>query len=414
MMHGHSQKRLNESLMYYSVVSLVIITALPIAQVFPGVIRQSMQVLSVLAFFLGSLLTVHKVRNNMALIVLIGVFLVYYFGTWAGHDMTFKQYAFNVVALFIFATYGAYLLGKKWEYEQYKLLYRVVSLIVIITAITTAIGLIRYPLAVRDLGRTAGFLSDDVRREYMIRNIGTWPHLYGTTFIAPSFLVVFKRLKKWRYLVYWGICEVMVLSSQVTYAMLLSIILAFLVLYDFRRNTKAIVICSIMLALVGIIALNLKSILAWSIRTIENAGYNTLSSKLDDLYRLLFYKQAVGDADARFSLYGMSIEAFGKHPFGGLFLAGEKGFDQLGFHSDMFDFLGYFGLIGLVFLLIIVSMYVLNLRRAGDNRRIYLLLLFFYIVIFVLNAMLFSPMVAFGVFVMPTLVVSLCRNEIKK
>ncbi len=391
--------------MYFSVIILVLLSAFPIAQMLPGVIRKSAQILSVLLFWIGSFATKRRTKNNIVIITLIVFLQLFYFGTWAWHYMTFNQYAFNTITICIFISYGTYILDLNDDYYYYKSLFDLTVFAVIVTAITTIIGLIQYPLSVRELGKTAGYLEQSVRNNYLLHNISTWPQLYGTTFISPFFLLLYRDTHQKKFLLFWICCELMIVASQLTYALLFSFMIPFVILQKKVSNFRQIFLKAFVLTIVAVLIINGDRVLRWLINMFNNAQYSTLASKLYDLYVFLFMGRTIRDAGLRFQDYGMSFSTFLAHPIGGLFLEQKNGGSYLGFHSDVLDIMGYFGIIGLIFLILLSRLYCRYVSKScKSNKRTYYIIFAFYGLILFLNAMLFSPMVALGVFVLPTLV----------
>lgn len=179
-------------ILYIAFILMLVLTCLPITMVFPGIIRKSMQGLALLLFILG----LGMQRQKAILLEYIFCclfFFTYIYNVW-GFTQSLFSCLFNTMAGFSFVFYSIYLIYNKDNEENKKYIrkaLRAVILVFMITSITTIIGLQRYPLAVRELGRSgSGYAStgDDfiaLKAVYRKMNIAGWNMAFGIVLMCP-------------------------------------------------------------------------------------------------------------------------------------------------------------------------------------------------------------------------------------
>ena len=155
--------------------------------------------------------------------------------------------------------------------------------------------------------------------------------------------------------------------------------------------------------------MNLEEVLTMAVCLAEEAGFEFLTTKLNDMKILLVYRDAVGDASARGMLYQTSIETFLGNPFFGLMDSGRASLDQIGYHSELFDFVGTFGLFGLFVIFASFVGYFSFLKKTGLESRKDLGIIFVgFIGAFIFNPVFNSPQVFAGAFLYPLLACRYC------
>lgn len=282
------------------------------------------------------------------------------------------------------------------------------TVIYFITAITTILGLNIYPLAARELARGSTYdtsLDFTTRKNiYRSMNIASWSQIYGMLFAIPTSLFVWKKRRHIIYLILCIALGIMMIASQITFAVLLALLLIVGVIISCENNTKTILI-SFLVAIVAILLLfNLEGVMSFSVTVSDNAGLDFLSTKLNDIKTLLLYRSVVGNAGARGDLYTRSFGTFLNSPIVGLLLGGKGNLNNIGYHSDFFDMLGTFGLVGLVVIVSsLVSFHKFLKRTASENRREMIIIFFGFTILFVLNPIFNSPQIFVGAFLYPIL-----------
>ncbi len=397
------KKIVGSDLIYVSLICLTLLLCLPVTICLPGLIRNLLQVLAVGGFCLGIILS--KKKNLFIIFIGCVLFtLIYYYGAWS-YRMSMTTYCFNAICCWVYFIGGIYYLQYGVQKKRQFLL-SLVFIITTVTAVTTIFGLIRYPLAVRDLGK-GDFLSDSTKFMYRKMNIAGWSQMYGMVFILPNIISAYKKNKKNYFLVSLVLCELSIIFSQLTFAMLLS---AFVIIFSFYKPTKKrkfMLVEVVILEIIFMTILFLEDIVYLLSMLMKNLELSTLSIKLMDLYNLLALRKSTGDAAARFDLYNISLKTFSEHPIGGIFFSDVDSKNLISYHSEFFDMLGFFGLFGLILMLFIGGMYLKKINNKLQEKDRYFIILIFlaFIAIFVFNPVFYSPQIFLGSFLMPSLLV---------
>ena len=350
------------NLMHYAVVLLIFLTCLPVTMCLPGIIRNALQIAAMLLFFFGLAFS-HKHGMFLMFIAVVTVMLLRVYFTWQ-YKQGFVSCAFNVYAGWAFAFYGFWIYRDKSlaNREKYRKLLIFIFVIAFLTAITTIVGIQRYPLVVRELGRGtraySGATGDEFSRmkwEYRISNIAGWNQLYGLVYLVPIFLHAYSMSRKKVLLVGAVIIEFCIIRSQLTFALLLSAVLIIFNLVRPSKNRNRLAAQMILLFVGLVAALNLDSLILLAVNLTSNKSMVMLSNKLYDLY-LLMQGINSGDSLSRTNLYMLSIDRFKEHPFLGQALYGVNSPYMFSYHSDFLDMLGYYGLFGLA--LVILGIFI--------------------------------------------------------
>lgn len=405
------------NLMHCAVVLLLFLTCLPVTMCLPGIIRNALQILAMLLFFFGLAFS-HKHSMLLMFITVVAVMLLRVYFTWQ-YKQGFVSCAFNVYAGWAFAFYGFWIYrdNNSENGEKYRKLFVLIFWIAFLTAITTIIGIQKYPLVVRELGRGtsaySGATGDEFSRmkwEYRISNIAGWNQLYGLVFLVPIFLHAFGKSRKKVLLVGVAIIEFCIIRSQLTFAVLLSAILIILSLLKPSKNKNRLA-AQMILLLVGLIAaLNLDSIILLLVNLASNKNMVMLSNKLYDLY-LLMQGVNAGDSLSRTNLYMLSIERFREHPFLGQALYGVDSPYMFSYHSDFFDMLGYYGLFGLALVILGIFIFYHFIKTTNALRWMTFVLFFGFLAMYVFNPIWYSPQISIGVFLMPAMLSQIYHCE---
>lgn len=383
-------------MLFFSVIILILLTCVPITQCFPGIIRKGMQGVSIGLFIVGLLLR-NDIKNVLKYIFLVLFFGGYVFSVWQ-YKQNFFTCFFNVMAAVEFCIYGVIVLTE--DSDKQNRIIQLVTVLMMITAITTIIGLIRYPLAVRELGRSVGYAGtmgdfELLKWRYRLNNIAGWSQLYGMVFYVPVAVLMYKNRKEMKYLVAAIFCEICIFMGQVTFAMLLSVFLIFLIGIDFPKKSNQIILWFISLIILTIIIVNIESIFRFLIDYISSHGLKVLSVKLNDLY-LLTQKNVSGDALERFMLYGTGVRIFRENPLFGYFFTGKSTEGLFCYHSDFFDMLGFYGTFGILIMIFMISRYIIYIMKYVKDRKGAIAFLFGIFSLFVFNPIWYSPQVFIG------------------
>lgn len=407
---------IGDTLIIVSMYLLIIYLCLPVSMIY----LNSMLIRMIILFSAFSFVTGMAIKNKLgSLIYLGGLFFVttlFWVIAWKAKldSIVYVYYCFASLT-FIF---GGMVLYSSNNDSTLKRLFIFLTAIYFFTSITTTCGLQKYPLAVRELGRGSTY---DISLNYTERiavyrsmNIASWSQIYGMIFAIPTSLFIWKMKKNLFFLVFSVALIIMVFFSQVTFAVLLAVTLAFGVIFCGKRGMKTIVMSLFLLILALCILVSMEEILSFMIQVSDAVGLNFLSIKLTDLKMLLVYGSAVGDASARGELYFQSLRTFMRSPIIGLLAGGKRGLDSIGYHSDFFDILGTFGLVGLIIMIISIGKYFGFLQRVKtDAKRDLEIIMVGFVALFVFNPVLNSPQIFVGAFLYPLLGAKYCQIESK-
>lgn len=401
-----SGKITSDNIMLFAIVLLVLLTCLPVTMCLPGIARNLLQIIAMASFFIG--LAKSKDKSMLALFILIVAIMgLRVYEVWQ-YKSGLVSCVFNVYSGWAFAFYG-FSLYKENDKEKCKKIFLFLIILLSIVAITTIIGIQKYPLAVRELGRKtasySGLRGDDfsaLKFEYRIMNIAGWNLLYGMVYVVPAVLYAFMKSKKKYLLISLFLIELCIVFSQLTFAVLLSI--ALIVMCVVRPSMqKHVFAFDAILVMIGIFAaINLDSIVLLMVTITGGMGMVMLSNKLNDLFLLLNGVNS-GDALSRTEVYSKSLELFEKHPVFGQSIYGIPGPDMFSFHSDFFDMIAYYGLFGLLLTVIGIVIYYRFISKTNAPKWLTFVLFMGFLGMYVFNPVWYSPQIFIGTFMMPAL-----------
>lgn len=389
----------SKSMLFGGIEILLVLTLLPVTQCLPSLIRWALQGISILLFLVGLFFERNK-RYLIGYLVCVVFALIYVYNVWNFNESIFTC-AFNVMTVFAFSFYGVIFLTQENIDKKYQM--RIVTTIiflVFITSVTTIIGLQKYPLAVRELGRVgSGYSSSGqdflmLKTVYKLNNIASWSIVYGIVLATPWFINRYKESKKIKYLIELLIVSICILKAQLTIGMIVTMLLIFLSIYQPSHKPKDIVLALIILLIGILLILFSNEILLFIVQITGSRNLGMISGKLLDLSFLLQGKQT-GNVLVRFERYTRSLKHFLDHPFVGLSIYGVHEYGLFGNHSDFFDMAGYYGLFGLFVLLVIIYNYFADIQKSVSIYSKWNVLVPFVglIIVFVLNPVWYSPQV---------------------
>lgn len=363
-------------------------------------------------FFVCGMIKLNRVKQLVVFLVIFIFLLLYWQFAWKFRieSISYLYYCFASVSF----VYGGVILYKTNDSKLVQRLFYLLTFIYFITSITTILGLFEFPLACREYAREVAYNpSQDIavlRKTYRLLNIASWSQVYGMMFAVPSLLLCWKKTKRLLFLAIMLAIELMIFASQITFAFLLSVCLLATSFITIKSGFKFIVFLGVLLIVAGICFINIDFILTIIISATQQLGLSFLTIKLDDLRILLVAKEAVGDAGARFELYQKSIETFFDNPVLGM-LFSDNVENQIGFHSEFFDFIGVFGLIGIIILGLSFWGYsrFLNCIEKDERKDLRMIYLFF-VFLFIFNPVFNSPQVFIGAFLYPILCCRFCKG----
>lgn len=403
-----------EDILYLSVLLLIFLTCLPLSMCLPTMMRNFLQIIAVIMYFIG--LALYRDKGFIVMFcIAFAVMLIRVYATWRFKN-SFPSCFFNVFTCWAFAFYGL-LSYKSSDTDKQKKLLTLCILLMTVTAITTIIGIQRYPLAVRELGRGStsysGLSGSDfafLKNEYRMNNIAGWNQLYGIVFLTPCLTNIYVKTKQKVYAWALLLCEICIIFSQLTIAFLLSfslIVFSYIAVY---RKRNILIVGLLLVLIVTVVLLNLKDIILYMVQFSSNRNLDMLSDKLNSFYYFL-QGNRMGDVLSRTNLYMQSFNVFLEHPFFGMALLGVDSIFTFSHHSDFFDMLGYYGLFGAI-ILVIGSYYYIHYIKKNHCTEYSLTFILFLglITLYVLNPIWYSPQVFIGAFMAPAFICKIYGN----
>ena len=384
---------------------LALLICLPLGMVIPSIIRMPLQLLTAFLFLIG-LVYLRRPKYILSLIFLMFISFLYYIGSW-NEAMSATSFFFNFMCCWSIVIYAVLCLNK--VIPANKEIFWILLIITGVTAITTIIGTNEYPLAVREALRKVSYYGEDIsalKVLYRKRNIAGWYQLYGMTFFQGTFVHLLKKTHSKLVFLIIIINELCIIKSQIALATLISFVILFLTL----TNMKARDYCIFIPIFFGIIFVSyffMDSILNWMIQLSTIRQLNMFSNKLQDLYNLLVLHISTGDVAGRFEHFAESLSGLIQYPFGLFLYPDLEAQGLIGFHSELFDFIGTLGIFGVGLLIVGVCFWTLKVQRIknGLERRFVFFMFLSFLPIFGLTGVFYSPQIWIGVFLLPVSVV---------
>ena len=400
-----------EKLIAISLYLLIFYLCLPFSMVILNSPLIRLLVVASAGLFVTGMIILNKRKYLFVFFILFAFTFFYWRITWSVqlNTLVYVYYSFASL-LFVFAGMTLYFSGNSGLLRR---LFLFMTVLYLVTAITSIIGLRAYPFAAREMGRGATYNKsldfDTYKNIYRRMNIVGWSQVYGMLFAIPASLMVWKKKRETVSLISLIAITVMLVASQITFALLLAVALI-VVTFMNRKNASMTILIMLAFAVIAIlILLNLEDFLTAVIALTEKAGFRFLVLKLNDMKILLLEGSAVGDADSRGTLYLQSIRTFLRYPVSGLMFRGKANLNIIGYHSEFFDLLGAFGLIGLF---VVVASFVGYFRFLGrienESRKDLTIIYLAFIGLFILNPVFNSPQIFVGAFLYPLLASRYC------
>lgn len=217
---------------------------------------------------------------------------------------------------------------------------KIILAAIIVTAVTTIIGVIRFPEASRILA-TIATSDDEQNLLFGWNNIGGYEYIYICVLLYPVMILAYKLRKIGRvaFLFMFLLLFILVIFSEYTIALILIMITSFLYFAGKKTNAGQLLLIGIVLfALLFLFQSVVNSFLLWLADTL---GSDTLGERLTALAGGV--NGLEGSESNRIALYQASIDAFLERPiFGNTF----NGFSVGGGHSFILDTLANHGILG--------------------------------------------------------------------
>lgn len=212
----------------------------------------------------------------------------------------------------------------------------------IITTITTIIGLEISPMASRELATGKEELYD--LYDYYSRNIGGYGFAYSLTLVIPTILYLYNRTRKIKYILIALLMLICIIKTQYTIAIILSFASLFLMFTNFKTKNTFLMLFFVMLVFIVF----KKPVANFLLSIAYNTQSAMIANRFGEIANALLFDEASGGAGARVLLYFNSFNVFIKNPLLGTIL-NRRDFINIGQHSQNFDLLAYTGLVGFSF-----------------------------------------------------------------
>lgn len=273
---------------------------------------------------------------------------------------------------------------------------------ILITMVTTIIGLQTFPGASRDLGNGDFVAENPLYSVYLSLNIGGFDLVYTIVLFIPIFCYLYKYSSSYKHSLILKIIAVFliafsmycILQMEYTTALFLSF-LALTSLFT-SKKTKMSKYLSF-LFLIGIILYVSKDSLARVLEyTSEVVDSGAISVRLSDLSRSITGQTTsdLSDLDARQDAYFTSINAIESNIFGTWTLSSKAG----GGHSFILDYIAKYGFVGMCLIAYMLRTVYKSLLKPYMGKPIYPFLVLDYLLFIataILNPHLYMSFVAF-------------------
>ena len=255
-----------------------------------------------------------------------------------------------------------------------KVIFPVLLITYIITALTTYVGLEAFPDASRLLA-TGGTHY----QTYFKYNIGGYGFIYSLVLLHPIFICFFKSRKKYIYsAIFTAVCVLCVFKSAYAMAALLFVVSCSAYLLpsslDIKKVRRRMFVIAVLLVVVLIfVPAILNSLAQWDV--LEDS-----SEKITDISNMIQGSETThADTEIRHKEYEKSWETFLSNPILGALIFGEG---KTGGHSYALDFMANWGIIGLIIIIcVFVGFGKLYYKVSNKTTVFYYGLLFLAIVV---------------------------------
>lgn len=325
----------------------------------PSIIRVPLSLFSMITFYFGLLL---KSRVDFIKILLLSVFImVFNYLTYITAYVDIRNVFEHNYRMFTFwfpLLLSMYIL-KYPRKNLIKFMSKTLIIVLIITAITTSIGMLIYPNASRDLGDSQRVILNFT---YFLMNIGDYGFIYSLVLISPILLFLWKKNKNNQILIIYFLFFITILLTQFTTALVLLIVFSYPALDKKIKFKKFIIFVFFLTLLIYLLRFQLANILFDLSIYFEKNQMLSISERFSQLHSFLNGDIKLINLSYRVGFNELSINSFQKNPiFGNLFL---KINNPIGYHSEIFDLLGSLGLFGLIYLILIISTFIRYVNQS--------------------------------------------------
>ena len=389
-----------DTILFLAIVYFIMYEFFPIIHIINPIVLSLIRVFCVIIFYFYVYSKDRSVGLQFILYSFIALIVncLAYYNCWCNYE-TIGSFLINSMMCWVYMQLGIYIIRFS-SVELKESIGRTILIFACITTITSIMTLQTVPTAVRELANGSMHIKGMEMMLYR-RNTSTWGGLYGMTFLLPYIVIRFKKEKKPVFLFCVLLITACVLRSQITAAILISLV--FLALFFIEPpSPKALVpIGASFILLRGVVSSFAEDILSWLMDIVAKTNNEVLSLRLFQMYYLMKNKKAIGTIGGRFDLYMNSFVTFLKNPVLGYKLRNDAIFSAIGLHSQLFDMMAAVGIVGMVPLIFVFIRTIKIMIRVTDRDSIsqyFLWSLMMLIVLMIFNPTWYAESVYLGVF----------------
>lgn len=352
------KKLRSDKFLFLSIVIFSLFSLLPITRVLPTFLKAGMILASIaLAFFVA----IQHLRSST------GKKTYYFFAAFAtaaiinllifiGEYQYLGEFSFASKYLMMIAFWMPFLMQILFNFtndtKDIVKAQKILLLLLTLTAITTTIGSFIFEEASRALASN----NVEANRVYQLYNIGGYGFIYAIVLSIPWVLYQIKEKKRKAYIGILVIQLLCLFRANYMTAILLTVAACVICLLFPKKEKNKILFLGIGAEIFLITMLIFQDPHFWEfmIHLVEDS--DTMVFRFRNLRDLFLNRNLTGDIALRGSLYQMSWESFLDRPLLGNI--GAKVPNELGYHSELIDYLGGTGILGiLVFALFLFSFF---------------------------------------------------------
>ena len=320
-----------------AMIIVIMYMLMPIVSVFISRYITTYAYMLILASLLGFVLLMGGIKRLNAIIYLMFPLIILMFcSLFLNHDSIFI-WGYNQMLFLMPIILGYYFMYYRAQTVPFYA--KVIIVMLIITTITTIIGLIRFPFAARTLATTES--SDESFLTYSWNNIGSYDFVYIAVLLYPILILAYK-LKRIKSVIFWMLVVLLfslVILSEYTTALILIMLTSVLCLPKNKMSAQQFMVTGVFFFLAIFLLWPVFSkFLLWLSGVLSS---ETLSERLTSLAN--GYSGLENSESHRIELYRASLEGFMSSPLFGEMLGSTT---RSGGHSHILDLLSDYGIIG--------------------------------------------------------------------
>lgn len=296
----------------------------------------------------------------------------------------------------------AMLLVRKRCFNSAKIILGFYLLRILITMVTTIIGLQIFPGASRDLGNGEFVAKSPLYPVYLSLNIGGFDFVYTIVLLIPIVCYLLRYSSEFKkattlkliaalLLVF---CMYCILKMEYTTALLFSVLASTSLFATIKTNIRKYLI---FVFAIGVFFYLSKGILAQGLEYMSTmVESDEIAVRLSDMANSILGQATseVSDVDARQDVYATSLNAIESNPLGAWFTSSKIG----GGHSFILDYIAKYGPIGLILIICMLRIVYKEFLKPYSGKEIYPFLVleyFLFIATAVMNPHLYLDYMAF-------------------